>query len=119
MGQIADEHLWPVVHVQRDDVEVTVVIQVKDRRSPRTQRLNEGYFPGPSRAVGMVPVGAGTIEDERHLVGAATGAWFNAEDEFAVEELLSAIIEEHRIDAVSETETHSRGNEYIFVSIGI
>src|SRR5688572_33126532 len=67
--QITQQKLGTIVHIQSDNIEVAVVVEIGNCRRSRAQRLDEGNFSRPPRAVGMCGIRSGTIEDKGGFLG--------------------------------------------------
>src|SRR5579872_1334863 len=59
------------------------------------------------------------VEIEPRSVGAAIPARLDPEQKFGVQELLAAVVQQQRIDAVAVRETHAGGDKNIFPAIGV
>ena len=122
LGKVADQDHRFRPKVVRDDVEVSVVVDIEHDRRTGGKRSPDhdaagSIFAAPARlavggwrvAVGLEPRGRGPVVAPR----------LDAEDELAVEESLSPIVQQHRVDPVAEREVHPGGDEDVLEPVGV
>ena len=61
----------------------------------------------------------GAVHLKPRCVSAAVAPRLDAEQEFAVQELFSTIVQQHGIDAITEGEAHAGTDENVVPAIGI
>src|SRR6266567_927349 len=118
-GEVADQHLGTVVELESHDVEIAVVVQIKDRGGTAGQTPGHGDDATLARAESVCLVRAGTVEGEPFFSQPAVTARLNAEQEFTVEEAFSLFVEQHGVNGVAEGIPHARGDKNILVTVCI
>src|SRR6266498_502113 len=86
LGEVADQDLGTVVELESHDVEIPVVVQIKNRGGTAGQAPGHGDATALARAEFGCLVRAGTVESEPFLSQPAVTARLDAEQEFTVEE---------------------------------
>ena len=67
----------------------------------------------------MIFVGARAVQHESSFFCAASGPWLDTQHELGVEEFLSAVIDQHGVDDVSEGITHAGGHEDVLIPVSV
>src|SRR5438128_2588515 len=120
LREVADQCLRGGVELVGDDIQIAVSVQIEEGRRPRSERSHHGDLAllvlagesAPIRlaiAVGVEPGG----------VRAPALARLDAQDELAVHEALSSVVQEDGVDAVPEREAHAGGNEDVVETIRV
>src|SRR5437762_9002385 len=119
LGEVADQDLGTVVELESHNVEIPVVVQIKNRGRTAGQAPGHGDDAALARAEIVCPVRPGTVEGEPFPSQPAVPARLNAEQEFTVEEAFSPFVQQDRVNRVAEWVPHAGGDKNILITVRI
>src|SRR5216117_3041738 len=93
---------------------ITVSFPAASNRHPASAPPGSACRAEELRAVRSV-----AVEGEPDLIRDAVGAWLDAQQEFAGQEMPPDFVQEHGVDPVAMREVHARGDEDVVPAVGV
>src|SRR6266508_7018274 len=106
LREIADQHLWAVIEFVCHDVQITIVVEIENRRRSRAQCAGAGRLAGFAGAQLVLFVRSVAVECEPGLFCPSIPPLFDSKQELAVEKLFPTYVQKHGIDGVAKRVTH-------------
>ena len=119
LSKITYQNLRFGIEVIGNDVQVTVIVQVKDRRRSRAQSAQHRKLPGAVLTIPVVLIRARAVHIKPRGEGSFAPSGLNAQDEFAVQKSFAEIVQEKRIDSVTKHVVHTRRDENVLEAVSI
>src|SRR3954470_15993861 len=105
-GQIAQEDLWPVVHVVHDQIQVPIVVQIKSGRGPGT--CARYYFQILRPVITHLRLRICSRARQFEILDLWSSlSGFDAQHELRVKKPFSTVVEEEGLYAVAKRIAHS------------
>src|SRR5205807_1035031 len=119
LGEVTGEDLRQCVELVGDDVQVPIVVQVKDRGRACAQVAEDGDLPCLPAAGEPAGRLLGAVEIEEGRLRASSSPRLDPQEELRVAELLAAVVQQERVDGIAEREAHARRDEDILPAIRV
>src|SRR5678815_306733 len=91
-GGIAHQHHRTIVHFVCDNVEITIIIEVKNDTRTAAACLKNGHDTTPARGQRVVPVRSGSIQLKRDFLETISGPGLDPANELCIVKALAMFV---------------------------